>query len=829
MVRFFVSVVFILILNISLLQANNHEEPLSPNISNDLYTQNLVMWDDYYNENKNLPVIVDWVLAVSTYGHPNIIRDYNGNMSFSADADRVRVGVILPKSLSVENRKRLIETNDVVESLYDEKITTQINKLLLAELAQLRSDNFFNNKPYEFTAIPSDSLKDLEFFQPGDRRCFSEMAGATLDYDILIAPAACFYTAQLEMYNPDILMAGYYPRNDLYLLALAEIENASKIALAGKEVAEKRSLVTKQAFTESIDWEKEKIERYIKRFSQDYWNNYSLEIQLEHASSMSNSYNENFNVVISDDLNVQTFDNSLDSKRLTNDWAVVLNKNNKAEFIEDIDGNFSFGGDSVKVGVILPKSLSIENKNNHSWLKNNALVESIYDEELNDSINELLFSEIEKSIPIEYFNNKPYEFTAVASEMNNSLTSFELGNELCFNEMVQYSYDYDLVVVPACIFNNDGTFKKPDLLNVIGYFPKDPLYQNIAEDKRKAKEEAERAEEDKKNAYLNALEKNPGNLTFVTIGDSGVICTLNTIPVVMSDAAIIDKWGKYYQPNLYNSVNDLFIEITQKKEDECWYLLLPLADKEKLKNALGRKSIEVNDDKSLVDESKLTLNLLNQHFASVDIKDEGFYKLFAKMQHDEVLFAELLKYNITNQSQLDELIIRIKTEAPDLSSDTNQGIYDFLLLDQEAQAEGIDIASLTANKNAEDAARQKKIEEERIAKKLEYARNNPYYAVVTCSYSYDTYPLAACLSETTITLTKDGNTREKKFYELTDIGNVENDKLYIDLPYEYTVNAQNSSEALSIRIEVYDRLTDNLIKSDEANSLWGVARVNDWN
>jgi len=189
----------------------------------------------------------------------------------------------------------------------------------------------------------------------------------------------------------------------------------------------------------------------------------------------------------------------------------------------------------------------------------------------------------------------------------------------------------------------------------------------------------------------------------------------------------------------------------------------------------------------------------------------------------------LLKYNITNQSQLDELIIRIKTEAPDLSSDTNQGIYDFLLLDQEAQAEGIDIASLTANKNAEDAARQKKIEEERIAKKLEYARNNPYYAVVTCSYSYDTYPLAACLSETTITLTKDGNTREKKFYELTDIGNVENDKLYIDLPYEYTVNAQNSSEALSIRIEVYDRLTDNLIKSDEANSLWGVARVNDWN
>ncbi len=828
MVRFFISVIFIIIFNISLLQANNHEETVWPNISDVFYTQEIVMWDDYYNENKNLNITVDWVLAVNTYGAQNIIRDYNGNMSFNADADKVTVGVILPKSLSVENRERLIETNDLVESLYDNKITTKINRLLLTEVQQLSPYSFFNNKPYEIKAIPSDSLKNLDAFRPGERGCFNEMASSTLDYDILIAPAACFYSQQLEVYNADIIMTGYYLRGDLYSLALLEIEEEERQALIGKKDAEKKSLVAKQAFTENIDWEKEKVERYIKRFSQDYWNNYSLEIQLEHASSMGNSYNEKFNLATYDDLNVQIFDDTLGSKRLTNDWAVVFNKDNKTEFIEDIDGNFSFGGDSVKVGVILPKSLSIENKNNHSWLKNNALVESICDEDLNSSINELLFSEIEKSIPIEYFNNKPYEFTAIASEMNNSLTSFELGNELCFNEMVQYSYEYDLVVVPACIFNNDGTFKKPDLLNVIGYFSKDPLYQNIAEDKRRAKEGAERAEEDKKNAYLNALETNPGNLTFVTIGDSGSICTLNTIPVVMSDAAIIDKWGKYYQPNLYNSVNDLFIEITQKKEVECWYLLLPLADKEKLKNALGRKSIEVNDDKSLVDESKLTLNLLNEYYASVDIKDEVFYKLFAKMSHDEVLFSELLKYNITNQSQLDGLILRIKTEAPHLSSDTNQGIYDFLLLDQEARAEGIDIASLTENKKAEDAARQKKVEEERIAKKLEYARNNPYYAVVTCSY-YDTYPLAACFSETTITVTKDGNTREKKFYELSDLGNVENDKLYIDLPYKYTVNAQNSSEALSIRIEVYDRLTDNLIKSDEANSLWGVARVTDWN
>ena len=63
-------------------------------------------------------------------------------------------------------------------------------------------------------------------------------------------------------------------------------------------------LIAKELFVRSVgNWEKEKINKYINRFNESYWISNSLEIQLEHASLVNNTYNKKFPVNISSKIN----------------------------------------------------------------------------------------------------------------------------------------------------------------------------------------------------------------------------------------------------------------------------------------------------------------------------------------------------------------------------------------------------------------------------------------------------------------------------------------------------------------------------------------------
>jgi hypothetical protein len=834
MVRFLFLFVFIFTFNSISSNADNHDEPFSPNLVSDFYYQYINEKDPYSNETFETSVTVDWAFAVNAYGG-NVTSYTDGTYEFSGD--KVTVGVVLPEHIKAYNPDRWIYSNDLIDSLYDEKINSKINELLLLEVGQLNTKGFFNDKPFELTVITpvmrydrNDDSISLSSFKPGS--CFKEVAGYTADYDIVIGPMSCFHNDKGQHINGDIIIVGYYQRGDLYMTAIDKLQKEEEETNTTKQndytESKAKALAAKELLVNSLDWEKEKIDKYTSRFNFDYWNSNSLETQLKHASSANNKTDSKFDANISSDLNVYSVipkdlnDGYSENTRIIVDFAVMLNKDNDSKFIEDIDGNLSFNADTVKVGVVLPDIINSQNRDR--WIIENDLLESLFNEKLYTQHSEVLYSKLENLGTIEYFNNSPYEVEYVASDNNSSMTQFELGNNQCYEEITTLSFTYDIVVAPACIFNANGSFRTNNSLIVLGYYNKDDIYLIALEEEQKlekaalaAIEEAEKAEENKRIAYLNALESNPEYLTYLDIDDGRFICTLNTIPLIKIDAAIIDRWGQHYKPFKYDDVNSLFVEITQLKQDECGFLILSLADKEKLKKALERKSVLFTDDLLLIDENKLSLEFLNDHYVSIVIEDADFYEFFVEMSRDEVLFPELLKYNISNQIQLDEFVNKIKLEAPNLPSDTNQGIYDFILLDQEAKLEGLDASGLLAKRK-----------EEKLAKEAEYARNNPYYAVVTCSFQGELYYMAACLTETTITLTSDNITTEKNHYNFADLGYLDGNALYIDLGYDYGLKAQNSSEALGISIRIYDRLTDRLLKSDEAFSKWGVASVYSW-
>lgn len=65
-----------------------------------------------------------------------------------------------------------------------------------------------------------------------------------------------------------------------------------------------KALIAKELFVNNIkNWKKEKINEYVSRFNESYWNSNGLEIHLEHASLVNDTYNKKFPINISTKIN----------------------------------------------------------------------------------------------------------------------------------------------------------------------------------------------------------------------------------------------------------------------------------------------------------------------------------------------------------------------------------------------------------------------------------------------------------------------------------------------------------------------------------------------
>jgi len=515
------------------------------------------------------------------------------------------------------------------------------------------------------------------------------------------------------------------------------------------------------------------------------------------------------------------------------DSALFLS-NNPAKFIEDIDGNLSFDSDVVKVGLFLVDTFSTDGD---VFVYTDCNTESAYDRELNDAINQTIISNIQTLQPVEYFNFKPYKFEIINIDIQDPYgPSYKIDNVGCLNTIQQYSANYDLIVAPvSCIYSGRSwTVARSGVklpldsgLDYVEFYSRGEILESLISSKNNQAIE-----------YQKLVESSPDSISWLDIppadgDDYGSTCVIEGITNIQADAAIIDRWEGNYVPIYFSDINSLFVEVTQKKEYNCNDLLLTLADKEKLKKALDRKTIKYEDDKTIIKEEVLTIQTIDKFYDKIPIPDEKFYNFFADYGYDDVLFEKLLKNNIDSKVKLDNYIANAQIETPDYSLDTNQDIYDYLSLEEEASLRGLPVSVLIdERKRLIQEAEVEAAEQDRIARQ-EYLRDYPFYAKISCDLFGNETALAVCFmgeyNDTTITLNTNNQSREKKFYNLTDLGEYEGQTLVIDLPRNFNLSAQNASDDATLSVKIYDQNTHELLQVDEAGTLYGIASSYNYN
>ena len=509
------------------------------------------------------------------------------------------------------------------------------------------------------------------------------------------------------------------------------------------------------------------------------------------------------------------------------DSALFLS-NNLANFIEDIDGNLSFDSDVVKVGLFLVDTFSTDGD---VFIYTDCDTESAYDKELNDAINQTIISNIQTLQPVEYFNFKPYIFKTIYIDIQDPYgPSYKIDNIGCLNAIQQYSTNYDLIVAPvSCIYSGRSwTVARAGIklpldsgLDYVEFYSRGEILESLISTKNNQAIQ-----------YQELVESYPNKISWLDVppkdgDDWGNTCVVQGITNLQADAAIIDRWGDHYIPIYFNDINSLFVEVTQKKEYICNDLLLTLADKEKLKKAFDRKTIKYNDDKTIIEDEVLSIQFIDNFYDKVRIPDEKFYNLFADYGYDDVLFEKLLKNNIDSKVKLDNFIANAQIETPEYSLDTNQDIYDYLSLEEEASVRGLSVSALIDEKNRLHQEAEAEAAEQKGIARQEYLRDYPFYAKISCNMFGNQTGLALCFmgeyTDTTITLDANSQSREKKFYNFTDLGYYEGPTLVIDLPRNFNLSAQNASDDATLRVKIYDQKTHELLQVDEAGSLYGIA------
>ena len=501
------------------------------------------------------------------------------------------------------------------------------------------------------------------------------------------------------------------------------------------------------------------------------------------------------------------------------DYGLFLNTSTK-RFTEDIDGRVSFDPDQVSVGLYLMKTLE-----NDKYLEYLDAYDSIYDREVNDLINKLMIKNIEYLEPNDYFSAKPYEFEIKYIEFDESYSNFypfQTEHYDCAVKIIEDAIVFDLIVAPMnCFYDTwSGTFL--DSFEPLEFYIRDEFIELAADEANIQEKE-----------YQLIVERTPEALSWLDIppsdGEEYInTCTINGITNIQTVAAIIQRWDNYYEPIYFTDINSLFVELTQKKEKNCNDLLLTLEDKERLKKALDRKSLEYIDYREIIGEEILNLDYIDSFYSTISIPDETFYNFFAQYNYDVNLFEQLLKNNIDTKDKLDKLILNIKVELPNYSTSTNQQIYDFLILREEATERAISVGQYIEELEkqrlqelAEEAERQR-VERER------FIRDYPYYVKISCNLFGSERALAICFSgqyaQTTITLNTRGQTKVKKYINFRDLGYFEagGEALIIDLPREFSLTAQNASDVATLRVETYNQKTDELLEVDEAAAQYGI-------
>ena len=100
---------------------------------------------------------------------------------------------------------------------------------------------------------------------------------------------------------------------------------------------------------------------------------------------------------------------------------------------------------------------------------------------------------------------------------------------------------------------------------------------------------------------------------------------------------------------------------------------------------------------------------------------------------------------------------------------------------------------------------------------------NSFTAILSCSMQGRHLNIYPCFKDTDLKISKNGQTKIYKMYELNNVGTVGNDGIHFSLPNKFSVTAQNSDKNLVLGIKILDK-QNNVVYEDQAGK-WGVIKV----
>ena len=188
----------------------------------------------------------------------------------------------------------------------------------------------------------------------------------------------------------------------------------------------------------------------------------------------------------------------------------------------------------------------------------------------------------------------------------------------------------------------------------------------------------------------------------------------------------------------------------------------------------------------------------------------------------------LKSYGITSRADFDKTLTEMK--ADNYSTETDWNTIFFYLKDRkDAKAAGIPILQQRdARIKAEKAAAEKAAAAEK-QRKIEFAKNYPFVAVLDCQFQGRSIGnLAVCFSDrsngTELTVANGGDVRVYKLWELQNVGTREDDGVHIPLRRNFSIKAQNASENYILTLRIVDVVTGKVV-ANQAAGMWKVVSV----
>jgi hypothetical protein len=236
----------------------------------------------------------------------------------------------------------------------------------------------------------------------------------------------------------------------------------------------------------------------------------------------------------------------------------------------------------------------------------------------------------------------------------------------------------------------------------------------------------------------------------------------------------------------------------------------------KLLAAVQRVRIPVAVDPSN-NELAAAINLQNEWAKQAGFADFSRFSLARSMNVDKDQFETLAKYGINSLELLEATRAEMKTNLYSTTADITTVLQYLQDKADAGSRKGATVLTVKKEREAGERIAEAKRAAASKAAADSFAREFPFYAVISCSFSGRNTNVLACFAGkvgTEVELRNGSQYGLYRVHQLLSLGRETKDGLVIDLREMFEFKAQNSADSLILGVKVYNRKGDILFEKE---------------